>query len=270
MQKTILITGATDGIGLVTAKQLTGDGHNVLVHGRDASKLATTAEQLSFLAGGRVDTFQADLTNLKEVQALCSAVQARTPKLDVIINNAGVFKTPTTITTDGLDTRFVVNTIAPYLLTHILLPTLAADGRVVNLSSAAQAPVNIDALQGSVKLDDMAAYSQSKLAITSWTRSIALNAELETDLQQVFVAVNPGSLLATKMVKEAFNNDGRDINIGADILVRAALSEEFATASGSYFDNDSGVFASPHPDAVYPEKMRLLLDAIDSILKKLI
>lgn len=268
MQKTIFITGATDGIGLVTAKQLTGDGHKVLVHGRNAEKISTTAEQLGFLAGGSVDTFQADLSNFKEVEALCNAVKARAPKLDVIINNAGIFKTSSPITADGLDARFVVNTFAPYVLTQCLLPNLAADGRVINLSSAAQAPVNVGALQGNAKLDDMAAYSQSKLAITSWTRSMALDAD--QTLQRVFVAVNPGSLLATKMVKEAFNNDGRDINIGADILVRAALSEEFATASGSYFDNDSGMFASPHPDAVNPEKMQLLVDAIEDVVKKVV
>jgi len=207
MQKTILLTGATDGIGFVTAKQLTGDGHRVLVHGRDAGKISTTAEQLSFLAGGSVDTFQADLANFKEIQALCNAVKTRAPKLDVIINNAGIFKTSSPTTADGLDARFVVNAIAPYLLTQSLLPNLAANGRVINLSSAAQAPVDIDALQGNAKLDDMAAYSQSKLAITSWTRSI---------------------------------------------------------------DNDSGMFASPHPDAVNPEKMKILLEAIDSILHKLV
>ena len=82
----------------------------------------------------------------------------------------------------------------------------------------------------------------------------------------VVVAVNPGSLLGTKMVKQAYGMDGADIGIGADILVRAALSDEFASASGQYFDNDSRSFAPPHPDALDPGKAREIVDSIEAML----
>lgn len=241
MTKTILITGATDGIGLLTAKTLSAEGHTVLLHGRSAEKLEAAAKEV----GGTPETFRADLTNLDEVRAMAAAIRDRQGSLDVLINNAGVYKTKATQTPEGLDVRFIVNTIAPYVLTQELLPILQPEGRVVNLSSAAQAPVNVDAMHGTVSLDHSGAYAQSKLAITIWTQEMAKD---HPD-GPVFVAVNPGSLLASKMVKESFGIDGNDLRIGADILRRAALSEEFADASGKYFDNDSGRFAQPHPAA---------------------
>ena len=81
----------------------------------------------------------------------------------------------------------------------------------------------------------------------------------------VFVAVNPGSLLATKMVKEGFGIDGKDLNIGADSLVRASLSAEFAAANGQYFDNDSGVFSPPHAAAADPDHVRTIMDALATV-----
>ena len=166
--------------------------------------------------------------------------------LDVIINNAGVLKAPKTTLDGGLDIRFVVNTFAPYVLMQHLLPIVPKDGRIVNLSSAAQAKVDARAMRGERHLDDMSAYAQSKLAITIWTRELAE----ELSEGPVVVAVNPGSLLASKMVKEGFGVDGKDISIGADILVEAALGDRFNHASGRYFDNDSGRFSNPHPAAL--------------------
>lgn len=264
MKKTILITGSTDGIGLQTATMLASQGHNVLLHGRNPTKLEEVARTLSSLTnGGTIESYVADLSRLTDVEALAKAVTERHNKLDVLINNAGVYKTPEPITQEGLDVRFAVNTLAPYLLTQILLPLLGSSSRVINLSSAAQSPVNLDALAGRIHLsDEMAAYAQSKLAITMWSRSMAL---AHKD-GPAFIAVNPGSLLATKMVREGFGMAGKDIRIGADILIRAALSDEFATATGQYFDNDVGQFASPHPDALNQQKSDEIVDAIESIL----
>lgn len=82
----------------------------------------------------------------------------------------------------------------------------------------------------------------------------------------VFIAVNPGSLLATKMVKEGFGMADHDISIGSDILTRLALEDEFATVSGQYLDNDSGQFVSPHPDALNPQKSESIVQAIEAVL----
>lgn len=265
MQKTILITGSTDGIGLETAKMLVQQGHHVLLHGRNLDKLKAVEKTLSELDGsGPVETYVADLSRLTEVQAFANAVIEQHNKLDVLINNAGVLKAAETITLDGLDIRFMVNTIAPYLLTQKCLPIMDVHSRVINLSSAAQSPVNTEALYGKLRLDDdLNAYAQSKLAITSWSRSLAL---LLKDKGPVIIAVNPGSLLATKMVKEGFGMAGSDIRTGADILCRLALEDEFSGASGKYFDNDSGRFASPHQHALDINTSNALVDAIEEII----
>ena len=265
MRKTILITGSTDGIGLATAKKLVALGHQVLLHGRNPEKLKEVERVLSELAdGGNVESYVSDLSRMADVQALAKAVIEKHDKLDVLINNAGIFKTPDPVTQGGLDVRFAVNTLAPYLLTQRLLPLLGTSGRVVNLSSAAQSPVDPNALTGQARLsNDFDAYAQSKLAITMWSRSTALSLN---NAGPMIVAVNPGSLLASKMVKEGFGMAGKDIGIGADILTRAALSDEFADASGQYYDNDSSQFASPHPDALDPQKTEKVIAAIEAVL----
>ncbi|WP_027855930.1 SDR family NAD(P)-dependent oxidoreductase [Marinobacterium jannaschii] len=265
MQKTILITGSTDGIGLATAKKLRQQGHRVLLHGRNPQKLAAVQAELGGVSdGGSVSGFVADLSSMTEVEAFAAAVMADTGSLDVLINNAGIFRAANPITAEQLDLRFAVNTLAPYLLTRRLLPLLGDTGRVVNLSSAAQAPVNLQALTGEVQLDDdFAAYAQSKLAITIWSRMLA---EELGETGPAIIAVNPGSMLGSKMVQEGFGVAGGDIGIGADILIRAALSEEFAAASGRYFDNDAGRFADPHADAHNPETCAEVMRVIKALL----
>ena len=120
MSKTILITGATDGIGLETARILVEQGHHVLLHGRNQEKLQKVEVELSAL--GTVESHVADLSDIKAVMSLAKAIAEKHQSLDVLINNAGVLQTPDAMTADGLDVRFAVNTIAPYLLAKELLP----------------------------------------------------------------------------------------------------------------------------------------------------
>ena len=98
-----------------------------------------------------------------------------------------------------------------------------------------------------------------------WSRSLAL--ALKGDGPAI-IAVNPGSMLGSKMVKEAFGVAGSDIRIGAEILTRAALTDEFAAASGQYFDNDKGQFALPHADALDPQKLQRIVYMIESVLEE--
>ncbi|MEL6476362.1 MAG: SDR family NAD(P)-dependent oxidoreductase [Pseudomonadota bacterium] len=261
MTKTILITGSTDGIGLLTAKRLAEAGHKVLLHGRNRQKLDTALAGV----GAGAEGFVADLSAMSEVAGLVAAVSKAHGRLDILINNAGVLKAPRAETAEGFDIRFMVNTFAPVALTRGLLPIIPRDGRIINVSSAAQAPVDPAAMAGAASLGDMAAYSQSKLAITIWTQ------EMAKTLGQgpAVIAVNPGSLLASKMVKEGFGIAGNDLGIGAGILCDAALGDRFAGASGQYFDNDSGHFAAPHAAAKDPNHVRDVMQGIEDALATL-
>ena len=243
MGKVILLTGATDGLGALAAEMLVAQGHHVILSGRRQERLDEMVKQLS--VNGSAEGYCGCLSSLSAVAQMADEIAATHDKIDVIINNAGVLRADETRTADGLELRFVVNVIAPYLLTTKLLRLVPDGGRVVNLSSAAQASIIPQALSQYQAYTDMAAYAQSKLAITAWTRQMALSHS-----DKVFVSVNPASLLGTKMVKEGFGIDGSDISVGADIICRAALSDEFADANGLYYDNDAKCFAPPHEDAL--------------------
>ena len=226
MAKTIFITGSTDGIGLATARALVGLGHTVLLHGRNSDKLNAVQRELTGSGQvGVVHSYIADLSAMGDVEKLAQAVAADHQALDVLINNAGVYQTPNPRTADGLDTRFAVNSFAPYLLTKRLWHLLCQSpgSRVINLSSAAQSAVQIDALLGDAALSAGAAYAQSKLALTMWSQEMAITSG---QAGPAVIAINPGSMLGSKMVKEAFGTAGGDIGKGADVLVRAAVSEE--------------------------------------------
>lgn len=267
MKKTILITGSTDGIGLETAKTLVSQGHNVLLHGRNPEKLQIAKEILtSIVDSGIIEGYIADLSNMVEVEALAHEISKKHTKLDLLINNAGIYKTANPITKDGLDIRFVVNTIAPYYLTKLLMPLFNISSRVVNLSSAAQAPVSMGALRGDVSLSDGEAYAQSKLALTMFTYGMGQNLKEQVSS---LIAVNPASLLGTKMVKEGYGISGKDISIGSGILTSMAVDDTFANINGGYFDNDIGKFTPPHPDGYNLEKCKEVVNVIEEILVRI-
>ena len=118
---TIMITGATDGLGRALAEHLAGAGHRLVLHGRSAAKLDATVQAVAAIDGDAVVAAElADLSDLGEVETLAAATA--TVGVDVLMNNAGVYRTPNPVTEDGLDVRFVVNTVAPWVLTQRLLP----------------------------------------------------------------------------------------------------------------------------------------------------
>lgn len=237
--KTILFTGATDGIGLAAVQQLVTKGHKVLIHGRNPSKLKSVADQLGLKPQDH-QTFVADLSDLKQVYQMVKDVKDKHDNIDVLVNNAGVFKLPpgaATTNADGMDVRFAVNTVAPYILTKELLPIIPNHGRVINLSSAAQAPVDVhqalpaDGAKKPARFDnDFAAYAQSKLGVIMWTNTFAVSSA-NVSSRIVFVSLNPASMIGTKMVKEGFGVEGKSLDVGADILVEAAVGKSLETST---------------------------------------
>lgn len=264
MSKIILITGSTDGIGKLAAIKLAKDGHSVYLHGRNQEKLSKVIAEVKTAAENEnIGGFVADFSDLAAVRKMAQEVNEQLPKLDVLINNAGVFKSPNQLNKDGIDLRLVVNYLAPYVLTDALLPLLqkGENPRLLNLSSAAQAPVSLDVLAGKAQASTQDTYAQSKLALTMWSFDLAKNLP---DL--VVIPVNPGSLLNTRMVQEAYGRFWSSADKGADILYDLAVSERYEGITGKYFDNDKGSFGNAHPNAYNGALIKQLLETTKRII----
>lgn len=258
MKKTVLLTGATDGIGLELAKKLAVEGHFLLLHGRNQEKLANLKNILSDLNKDlEVELLRADLSDLDETKTMVNQVVKLNKKIDVLIHNAGIYVTKETKNKEGYDVRFMVNAVAPYCITKALLPLLGENSRVVNVSSGAQSPVDFDKFLGKGEFSHDEAYAQSKLALILWVNELA-----EVEKLVMSVSINPKSFLGSKMVKEAYGREGYDLGYGVDILYRVSFSEEFATASGKYYDNDNQCFALPHPFAENKEMRKKWMEIL--------
>ena len=268
MSKTIIITGSTDGIGKLTALKLAKLGHTIYVHGRSESKVYAVVSGLKEASNNQnIKGLVADFSDLEAVSKLAEQIKTDIPKIDVIINNAGIFKTKDVLNKNGLDIRIVVNYLAPYVLTNTILPNIknAEAPRIINLSSAAQAPVLEAILRGTAQDTANSTYAQSKLALTMWSFNLA-----KQEPNITVIAVNPGSLLNTKMAIEAYGQHWSPAEKGVNILVDLSLSEDYKNDSGKYFDNDKGdpkgYFSEAHPDAYNSEKIKSLLTITDSII----
>jgi NAD(P)-dependent dehydrogenase (short-subunit alcohol dehydrogenase family) len=174
-----LVTGATGGIGLQTARVLAQMGHSVLIHGRDPRKGEAAAKEVRSTAAANVEVsfLQADFASLAQVRELAAQVVASVPRLDVLINNAGCGNFSRTVTTDGYETTFAVNHLAPFLLTHLLLNKLkeSAPARIVNVASRAHRgkEIDFDDLMSVRGYGVMRTYGRSKLANILFTRALA-------------------------------------------------------------------------------------------------
>jgi NAD(P)-dependent dehydrogenase (short-subunit alcohol dehydrogenase family) len=259
---TVLVTGATDGLGRGVARRLAGDGATVLVHGRSAERLSATADELERATGVRPRTLRADLASLDEVRALAAEVRDTAGRLDVLINNAGIGsglpeKRTRQVSRDGHELRLAVNHLAGFLLTLELLDLLRASGagRVVHVASAAQAPIDFDDPMLERDYSGSRAYSQSKLA------QIICGLELAARVPGGAVSVtslHPGTYMPTKIV---LSDGGQEIDTlasGVDAVTRLAVAPELAGVTGTYFDRQRP--AEPHPQAADPVARRRLWD----------
>ena len=264
MNKTIIITGSTDGIGKLTALKLAKEGNAIYVLGRSEAKVNAVVSEIKDASSNQnIKGLVADFSDLEAVSRLAEQIKKDIPKIDVLINNAGIFKTKDTFTKKGLDYRMVVNYLAPYMLTNAILSNIknAEAPRIINLSSAAQSPVSEAVLRGKEQVSDNNSYAQSKLALTMWSFHLA-----KQEPNITVIAVNPGSLLNTKMVQEAYGQHWSSAEKGVAVLYDLALSETYKNDSGTYFDNDKGSFGKAHHDAYNQELINTLLQATNSII----
>lgn len=232
--KTVLITGATDGIGLATASALLALDWRVLVHGRSEARARSAAHNLS-TAGGAAIPVWGDFTRLREVATLADQVRTLAPSLSVLINNAGVYDKQRAVTEDGFERTFAVNYLAHFLLTRRLLPCLlAAPGaRVIHVSSGTHHAGQLDFtdLQFTTRYDAYQAYCNSKLANVLFSNALAaryLSKQLTSN------ALHPG-VIATKLLRVGFGADGAPVASGAETSVHLATSSALEARTGGYF-----------------------------------
>ena len=241
--KKILITGATDGIGRVTARELAARGHHVIIVGRDEAKTRRVAAETR----GKVDWMIADLSRPAQVKTLAQDFQSRFEHLDVLVNNAGAFFAHHGKTLDGIEQTFALNHLNYFFLTDLILPLLIASngGRIVNVASEAHRGCELDFenLNGENKYSGWRAYQKSKLANILFTRELSKRLKgtkvTANTLHPGFVASkfghNNGGFWgpAVRLTQALFAiNEDR----GAETSIFLADHASVANTNGEYFD----------------------------------
>ncbi|TYK50689.1 SDR family NAD(P)-dependent oxidoreductase [Actinomadura decatromicini] len=254
-EQTILITGATDGLGRALAAELAAEGATVLVHGRDDQRGKATLQEI----GGRASWYRADLSSLDETRALAEAVRADHPRLDVLVNNAGIGADgPRRESADGHELTFQVNYLSGYLLTRLLLPTLisSAPARIVNVSSLGQQAIDFDDVMLHHGFSGIRAYCQSKLA------QVLFTIDLADELAGTGVTANalhPATYMPTKMVSSPISTLKEGVRATHRLVTDPALDD----VSGRFFN---GLRESRADDQAYDPAARAQLRALSEKL----
>jgi len=251
--KVILVTGATDGLGRALSAELARAGATVLVHGRDAQRIADTVAELGH---AQVRPYQADLAELAQAARLADEVRANEPRLDVLVNNAGIGSDvpgggARQVSADGYELRFAVNYLAGFALTERLLPLLeaSAPARIVNVSSLGQQAIDFDDVMLTRGYNGTRAYCQSKLAQILYTFDLAER------LDGTGVSVNalhPATFMPTKIVPSPIST----VAEGVAATLHLVAGDDVGTG---LFYNGLRV-GRPDPQAADPKARRALHD----------
>jgi NAD(P)-dependent dehydrogenase (short-subunit alcohol dehydrogenase family) len=267
-QQTILITGATDGLGRALAGDLAAAGADVLVHGRDDARGRDTLQEIhARTRDARLRFVRADLASLADVRDLAAQVARETGRLDALVNNAGIGATTRgderrEESDDGHELRFAVNYLSGYLLTRLLLPLLerSAPARIVNVSSAGQTPIDFGDVMLTRGYSGGRAYCQSKLAQVMFTFDLAD----ELDGRGVTATcLHPATYMPTKMVVEAGTTPASPLEQGLEATRRLVADPELDGVTGVYFNGLRR--AEPDPQAHDPDARRRLRALSDEL-----
>ena len=232
--RTVFITGSTDGLGREVAQRVAALGAHVLVHGRNAERGEAVVADITKEGRGTARFYAADLASLDEVRRLAAEVVRDNPRIDVLVNNAGIWnRTERHVSRDGHELHFAVNYLAGFLLTRTLIPRLveSAPSRVINVASASQSPIDFEDVMLERPGAASRGYGQSKLAQILFTMDLAQ--ELRGTGVSV-VALHPASMMATTMVKNSGLPARTSVDEGADALMHLVIGG--GTESGEYFN----------------------------------
>lgn len=258
--KTILVTGSTDGVGRLVARRLAGEGARVLIHGRDRRRGELLLEEIRASGRGSAIFLPADFSSLAEVRRLAEAVERDCGRLDGLINNAGIGSGGSAgsrqTSQDGHELRFAVNYLAGFLLTRLLLPLLKRGARIVNVSSLGQHPIDFDDVMLTRGYSGSRAYTQSKLAQIMFTFDLAR--ELDP-ARATANCLHPATYMATTMVREAGATPISTVEEGAEAILNLAVGEEVDGHSGQFYNGLSPSRANPQAyDEGARERLRVL------------
>jgi NAD(P)-dependent dehydrogenase (short-subunit alcohol dehydrogenase family) len=238
--KTILVTGSTDGVGRLVALRLAANGAQVLVHGRNAQRGQQVVEEIRRSGKGSAALYVADLSSMAEVRRLGAEVLAKHPRVDVLINNAGIGTVGTGAgkreqSPDGHELRFAVNYLSGFLLTHLLLDRLlgSTPARIVNVSSLGQQALDFGDVMLTRGYSGQRAYCQSKLAQILFTIDLA---EQLKGCGILANSVHPATYMATTMVRQAGISPISTVEEGADAILQLAVSPKIEGVSGQFFN----------------------------------
>jgi NAD(P)-dependent dehydrogenase (short-subunit alcohol dehydrogenase family) len=268
-EQTVLVTGATAGLGRALVHRLAERGATVVAHGRSSDKLDGLVTEVEHATGFRIHTARADLASLREVDRLADTVLERHRGLTVLVNNAGVgFGEPgggRELSADGIELRFAVNHLASYHLARRLAERLKgnAPARIVQVASAGQLPLDPDDPLTEQGYDGVTAYRRSKLA------QVMATFDLAADLVGTGVSVNavhPATFMDTSMVRDAGREPVSTIEQGLDATWRLVADEELGEVSGCYFDGLQR--GRPDPQADDPAARAWLRQLSDSLIRR--
>lgn len=254
-QRIVLVTGSTDGLGREVARRLAALGDHVIVHGRNVERGNALVDEITRAGRGSARFYAADFASLDAVRTLADNISRDYPRLDVLVNNAGVWvqkKQGRVTSADGHELHFAVNYLAPYLLTYRLLPLIehGRHPRIINVSSRAQQPIDFSDIMVEQEYDDVRAYARSKLAQILFTVDLAT--ALEGKGITVY-AMHPSSFMNTPMVMSRGVVPSTSVHDGAAAVLHVLTVD---APTGAYFN--SRVVAAPHKQAADPEARRKL------------
>lgn len=254
--KVVLITGATAGIGKVSALELAKIGATVVIVGRNPGKVAATVREVQAQSGNAsVEGLLADLAAPGQIRAMAQTFKEKHNRLDMLLNNAGAVFSSRKETHDGFEMTFALNHLHYFLLTHLLLDVLqaSAPSRIINVASDAHRAgrMNFDDLQGKRRYNGWAAYSQSKLANVLFTYELARRLEgsgvTANALHPGAVATNfgDGNGILGDIVMTIFRRFAISPEQGARTSIYLASAPEIEGVTGKYYTDCKPVNSSP-------------------------
>jgi NAD(P)-dependent dehydrogenase (short-subunit alcohol dehydrogenase family) len=242
-----MVTGVTSGIGKALATQLAQTGEIVILVARDVDRGNAVVQEITQKTQNwNLDLQLCDLSNMSSVNNLASVVKLKYNTINVLINNAGVYKRQRETTVDGYETMFAANHLGPFLLTNLMLDALigSGSGRILNITAPSTTPLDFDDLQGERKFNSLNAFGATKMANLLFTFELARRLEGSNVTAN---AIHPGPA-RSQLMKEAFAPLrlltwmlSSPPQKAAENILKLATAPEFENVSGRFFHNDKEI-----------------------------